>query len=139
MSSLPPRKSCQRRNGLLLLVAVMRHWHHSWRKLRPVARSSKWAAAARLNLSSAWSSGKTALSRTSMTNRLEDSNGTSAALKIAASGERAIADGLHVESDRDRKPQAARSMSRSNQGRPLEASHFQLQEGGPKNRALRAR
>ena len=39
-------------------------------------------------------------------------------------------DGLHVENDRDRKPQPARSMSRSNQGRPLEASHLQLQEGG---------
>jgi len=54
----------------------------------------------------------------------------SAAPKIAASGERAVADGLHVESDRDRKPQPARSMSRSNQGRPLEASHLQLQEAG---------
>ena len=52
----------------------------------------------------------------------------SAAPKIAASG---AVDGLHVnESDRDRKPQPARSMSRSNQGRPLEASDFQLQEGG---------
>jgi hypothetical protein len=54
----------------------------------------------------------------------------SAAPKIAASGERAVAVGLHVESDRDRKPQPTRSMSRSNQGRPLEASHLQLQEGG---------
>ena len=63
----------------------------------------------------------------------------SVAPKIAASGERAVADGLHVESDRDRKPQPARSMSRSNQGRPLEASHLQLQEGGDRNRALRAR
>ena len=54
----------------------------------------------------------------------------SAALKIAASGERAVADGLHVDSDRDRKPQPARSISRSNQGTLLEASHLQLQEGG---------
>jgi hypothetical protein len=54
----------------------------------------------------------------------------SAAPKIAASGERAVADGLHVESDRDRRPYPARSMSRSNQGRPLEASHLQHQEGG---------
>jgi hypothetical protein len=54
----------------------------------------------------------------------------SAAPKIAASGEPAVGDDLHVESDRDRKPQPARSMSRSNQGRPLEASHLQLQEGG---------
>ena len=30
---------------------------------------------------------------------------------IAASGERAVADSLHVESDRDRKPQPARSMT----------------------------
>ena len=41
---------------------------------------------------------------------------------------------LHVDSDRDRKPQPARSIPRSNQGRPLEASHLQLQEGGPKPR-----
>ena len=51
-------------------------------------------------------------------------------VRITAVAERAVADGLHVESDRDRKPQPARSMSRSNQGRPLEASHLQLQEGG---------
>ena len=54
----------------------------------------------------------------------------SAALKIAASGERAVADGLHVDSDRDRKPQPARSISRSNQGTLLEASHLQLPEAG---------
>jgi hypothetical protein len=59
-------------------------------------------------------------------NTLKDS----AALKIAAFGERAVADGLHVDSDRDRKPQPARSIPRSNQGRPLEASHLQLQEAG---------
>src|SRR5258708_38797759 len=41
-----------------------------------------------------------------------------------------VVDGLHVENDRDRKPQPARSMSRSNEGRPLEASHLRLQEGG---------
>jgi hypothetical protein len=51
-----------------------------------------------------------------------------AAAKIAAAAERAVADG-HVESDRDRKAQPARPMTRSNQGRPLEASHLQLQEG----------
>jgi hypothetical protein len=47
----------------------------------------------------------------------------------AAAAEREVADGLHVESDGDRKPQPGRPMSRLNQGRPLEASHLQLQEG----------
>jgi hypothetical protein len=49
--------------------------------------------------------------------------------RIAAAAERAVADVLHVESDRDRKPQPGRAISRLNQGRPLEASHLQLQEG----------
>jgi hypothetical protein len=49
--------------------------------------------------------------------------------RIAAAAERAVADCLHVESDGDRKPQPGRAMSRLNQGRPLEASHLQLQEG----------
>jgi hypothetical protein len=52
-----------------------------------------------------------------------------AAAKIAAAAERAVADGLHVESDRDRTAQPARLMTRSNQGRLPEASHLQLQEG----------
>ena len=49
--------------------------------------------------------------------------------QIAAAAERAVADGLHVESDRDRTAQPARLMTRSNQGRLPEASHLQLQEG----------
>ena len=51
------------------------------------------------------------------------------AARIAASAELVVADGPHVQSDRDRKPQTSRSMTRSNQGRSLEASHLQLQEG----------
>jgi hypothetical protein len=52
-----------------------------------------------------------------------------AAAKLAAAAERAVADDLHVERDRDRKAQRARLMTRSNQGRLPEASHLQLQEG----------
>ena len=51
------------------------------------------------------------------------------AARIAASAELAVVDGLHVERDRDRKPQLSRAMTRSNQGRSLEASQLQLQEG----------
>ena len=51
------------------LVAVMRHWHHSWRKLRLVARSSKGRRRREgWNPSSAVFQ-QTALSRASMTNR----------------------------------------------------------------------
>ena len=53
---------------------------------------------------------QTAVGRTSITDRLLRTPSHSDA-GIAASAERAVADSLHVESDRDRKPQPARSMT----------------------------
>jgi hypothetical protein len=49
-------------------------------------------------------------------------------LRIAAAGEPAVADGLHVESESNHKPQPAARLARIFRDTPLEAVHLQLQE-----------
>jgi len=48
--------------------------------------------------------------------------------RIAVVAEQAVADGLHVESDSNHKPQPAARLPRINRDRPLEKIHLQLQE-----------
>jgi hypothetical protein len=45
-------------------------------------------------------------------------------LRIAAAAEQAVADGLHVESESNHKPQPAARLPRINRDRPLEEFHF---------------
>ena len=49
-------------------------------------------------------------------------------LRMAAAAEQAVADGLHVESESNRKPRQAARLPRINRDRPLEAFHLPPQE-----------